>query len=83
MTYRGIAGMEVHLYRWGELKRELRTAGFAIDEIVPLEDVTYQPIHHPWLLPRIRAGGWMVFAAETGVSFIPSGLRPRLWASPV
>ncbi len=24
MTYRGIPGMRVHLYRWGELKRELR-----------------------------------------------------------
>ena len=22
MTYRGIPGMRVHLYRWGELKRE-------------------------------------------------------------
>ena len=25
MTYRGIPGMRVHLYRWGELKRELRS----------------------------------------------------------
>ena len=66
MTYRGIPGMEVHLYRWGELKRELRAAGFVIDEVVPLEDVTYQPIPHPWLLQRFRAGGWMVFAQKPG-----------------
>jgi hypothetical protein len=66
MTYRGIAGMEVHLYRWGELKRELHAAGFAIDEVVPLEDVTYQPIAHPWLLQSIRAGGWLVFARKPG-----------------
>jgi SAM-dependent methyltransferase len=66
MTYRGIPGMEVHLYRWGELKRELRAAGFAIDEVVPLEDVTYQPISHPWLLHRFRAGGWMIFARKPG-----------------
>ena len=29
MTYRGIPRMEVHLYRWGELRRELRGAGLA------------------------------------------------------
>jgi SAM-dependent methyltransferase len=66
MTYRGIPGMEVHLYRWGELKRELRAAGFVIDEVIPLDDVTYQPIPHPWLLHRIRAGGWMIFARKPG-----------------
>ena len=33
MTYRGIPGMEVHLYRWGELRRDLRAAGFRIDEV--------------------------------------------------
>lgn len=64
MTYRGIHGMEVHLYRWGELKRELRGAGLRIDEVVPLEDVSYQPILRPWLLPSLRAGGWIVFARK-------------------
>src|SRR5262249_1166420 len=33
MTYRGIPGMRVHLYRWGELRRELRRAGFRIEEV--------------------------------------------------
>jgi hypothetical protein len=64
MTYRGIAGMEVHLYRWGELRRELTSTGFQIDEVIPLEDVTYQPITHPWLLHNVRAGGWIVFARK-------------------
>jgi SAM-dependent methyltransferase len=66
MTYRGIHGMEVHLYRWGELKRELRRAGFRIDEVIPLEDVTYRPISRPWLLHRLRAGGWILFARKPG-----------------
>jgi len=65
MTYRGIHGMEVHLYRWGELLRELRRAGFALDEVVPLEDRCYQPISRPWFLHSVRAGGWIVFARKS------------------
>ena len=57
MTYRGIPGMEVHLYRWGEIRRELRGAGYWIDEVIPLEDVSYQQIRRPGLLPSIRARG--------------------------
>jgi SAM-dependent methyltransferase len=64
MTYRGIPDMEVHLYRWGELRRELRRAGFRIDEVIPLEQVNYQPMPHPWLLHRLRAGGWIVLARK-------------------
>ena len=74
MTYRGIHGMEVHLYRWGELKRELRGAELRIDEVIPLEDVTYQPIHRPWLFPSFRAGGWIVFAQAVSSQV---GLEPR------
>jgi SAM-dependent methyltransferase len=62
MTYRGVPGMEVHLYRWGELKRELRRTGFRIDEVIPLHEISSQPISLPWLLQRFRAGGWIVFA---------------------
>ncbi len=64
MTYRGIPNMEVHLYRWGELRRELRCAGLRIDEVVALEDVSYRPIERPWLFPSFRAGGWIVFARK-------------------
>ena len=35
MTYRGIPGMRVHLYRWGELQARARRAGFRIDEVLP------------------------------------------------
>ena len=62
MDYRGINGMYVHLYRWGELKRELRCAGFRIDQVIPLDEVSAAPIPMPSLVPRIRAGGWIVFA---------------------
>lgn len=62
MDYRGINGMRVHLYRWGELKRELRHAGFRIDEVIPLDLVSAERIRMPWLAHPIRAGGWIIFA---------------------
>lgn len=62
MTYRGISGMEVHLFRWGELAADLRSAGFRVEEAIPLDAITAATIRAPWLLPRLRAGGWLVFA---------------------
>jgi SAM-dependent methyltransferase len=62
MDYRGINGMYVHLYRWGELKRDLRRAGLRIDEAIPLDEVSAKPISKPWLAHSLRAGGWIVFA---------------------
>jgi len=64
MRYRGIASMRVHLYRWSELKHELRAAGFRIEEVLPLEDVSYETIRLPWLAHNWRAGGWIVFASR-------------------
>ncbi len=64
MTYRGIPGMRVHLYRWAELRRELRRAGFRIDEVLPLDEVSSEPIAAPWLAHPLRAGGWIVFASR-------------------
>jgi SAM-dependent methyltransferase len=61
MTYRGIPKMEVHLYRWGELASEVEDAGFRIDEVLPIDRVHAQLIGAPWLLPKLRAGGWIVF----------------------
>ena len=61
MTYRRIPLMEVHLYRWGELKRDLRRAGFRIEETIAIDEVMARPIPRPWLFPSIRAGGWIVF----------------------
>jgi SAM-dependent methyltransferase len=64
MTYRGIPGMRVHLYRWGELRRELHRAGFRIDDVLPLNEVSSEPIASPWLAHGFRAGGWIVFATR-------------------
>jgi hypothetical protein len=64
MRYRDIPGMRVHLYRYGELKRELHGAGFRIDEVLALDQVSALPIPVPWFLHRLRAGGWIVFAVR-------------------
>ena len=65
MTYRGIPGMEVHLYRWGELQRDLAVGGLP-DRRGPADRrVHARPIAAPWLLPghprrgldRLRADG--------------------------
>jgi SAM-dependent methyltransferase len=62
MVYRGIPGMEVHLYRWRELRRDLQGAGFVIDEVLSLDAVRSRRIAASWFLPGLRAGGWIVFA---------------------
>jgi SAM-dependent methyltransferase len=64
MTYRGIPGMEVHLFRWREVRREIVSAGFRIDEVIPIDEIRAQPIRAPWLAHNIRAGGWMIFATR-------------------
>lgn len=68
MNYRGIANMEVHLYRWGELRRELRGAGLRIDEVLPIDTVHARPIRWPRLLHGWRAGGWIVFASRSSAA---------------
>jgi ubiquinone/menaquinone biosynthesis C-methylase UbiE len=65
MTYREIPAMEVHLYRWNELKRDLRNAGFVIEETVAIDEIMARPIAFPSLLHSIRAGGWIVFCRRT------------------
>ena len=65
MDYRGINGMYVHLYRWGELKRELRWAGLRVDKVIPLDEVSAAPIAKPRLAHPFRAGGWIVFARRS------------------
>ena len=64
MTYRGIPGMVVHLYRWTELRRAFSDAGFRIDEALPIDAIRSEPIAVPWLAQGFRAGGWIVFASR-------------------
>lgn len=64
MTYRGVPGMEVHLYRWKELRADISLAGLKIEEALPLDAVSARGIACPSIMPNIRAGGWIVFARK-------------------
>jgi SAM-dependent methyltransferase len=68
MLYRGIPNMEVHLYRWRELRGDLARAGFVIDEVLCIDAVRSRLIAAPWFLPGLRSGGWIVFARRPGPS---------------
>jgi len=76
MTYRGVPGMEVHLYRWRELIRDLRAAGLRVDEVIPLHAVTAETITAPRFWPGLRAGGWVVFASKPGTETIGTRASP-------
>lgn len=64
MTYRGVPGMQVHLFRWRELQADLHAAGLTIEEVLPIDAITARPIAWPGFLPGFRAGGWIVFARK-------------------
>ncbi len=64
MTYRGIPGMQVHLFRWRELRGLFQEAGLEIEERLCIDEVHARPISAPWFFPGIRSGGWMVFARK-------------------
>jgi SAM-dependent methyltransferase len=58
--YRGIPNMFLHVFRRGELRRELRRAGFTSTRFIPLDTARRHSLPRPWLLGRIRANGWIV-----------------------
>ncbi len=64
MTYRGMPRMEVHLYRWGEVRRAIKRAGLRIEESIPIDEVTARPIEYPWFLQSLRSGGWLLFCRK-------------------
>jgi SAM-dependent methyltransferase len=68
MTYRGIPGLAVHLYRWNELNRDLRDAGLQITHVVPIDSRTFSQRRRPGLFRFDLADGWLVFASRTAAT---------------
>ena len=66
-TYRGIPGVSVHLFTLAELRADLQSAGFTIEEVVPLDAASAEVVTWPSWWPSIRAGGWLVFAQTSAV----------------
>jgi len=58
--YRGVPNMFLHVFRLGELKRDLRQAGFRVTRIVPLAPQRYRELRASWLAGTLRANGWIV-----------------------
>ena len=60
--------MKVHLYRWGELKRELRGRDSRFKRSSRWTGVGGVDSARRGLRTGLRAGGWIVFAARRRVS---------------
>jgi SAM-dependent methyltransferase len=58
--YRDIPQMYLHTFRRRELLRELRRAGLAVEEFIPLDAGRQRPLRRAWWLGGIRANGWVV-----------------------
>jgi SAM-dependent methyltransferase len=57
--HQGVPNFFLHVYTRGELKRELRAAGFRIERLVSLSVERTNPLRMPWLFGGLRAGGWI------------------------
>lgn len=59
-NYRGVNNMFLHVFRKGELRRDLVDAGFRIRRWMPLHPKTLQSLAWPWLAGWLRTIGWIV-----------------------
>ncbi|MCO6458817.1 MAG: class I SAM-dependent methyltransferase [Pirellulaceae bacterium] len=58
--YRGVSQMFLHVFRRGELSRDLRRCGFARQQWIPLDPRRHQQLAWSWLAGRYRANGWII-----------------------
>ena len=58
--YRGVPHMFLHVFRWSELTADLRSAGFHIEQRIPLDTARRHALRWPWLLGPLRTNGWIV-----------------------
>lgn len=63
-TYRGVPNFYLHSFRNRELRGLLTKAGFEIEVWRPLRGDGSACLDHPWLLPALRTGGWLISARK-------------------
>jgi ubiquinone/menaquinone biosynthesis C-methylase UbiE len=57
--YREIPNMFVHAFTYNEIRADLHSAGFRIQERIPLAAGRDRPLEVPWFLGKLRANGWI------------------------
>ena len=60
--YRGLPNMFLHSYGRKEMAQDLKSAGLQVERLVPLSVHGEKDMPLPWLLPGLRAGGFMAIA---------------------
>lgn len=69
--YLGIPNVFVHSFSERELRRDLRQAGFRIEDLIRLHATRQRPLRAGWFLGSIRANGWIAVCRKPG----PPGCR--------
>ena len=64
-AYQNVPQMFLHLYSRSELLADLRSAGLAVQEVIPLEARRRYALSHAWFLGRLRTNGWIVFCERS------------------
>lgn len=59
-AYRGVPSMFLHVFTAREIRQALHRAGFRIQRMIPIDSRTQRQLSRPWLLPSLRANGWLV-----------------------
>jgi hypothetical protein len=62
--YRGVPNFFLHVFRAGELRADLRAAGFRLTRWTPLDAPHGSRLRHAWLAPSLRASGWLLAAEK-------------------
>jgi SAM-dependent methyltransferase len=63
-TFRDVPQMFLHLYTRRELSADLESAGFQVEEMIPLAPSGCRALRCGWLLGRLRAQGWIAVARK-------------------
>lgn len=58
-NYRNLPSMFLHIFSAKELKRELVVSGLAIEKFYLLNRQSSDMLERPWMLPHLRAGGFI------------------------
>ncbi|MEM6798749.1 MAG: class I SAM-dependent methyltransferase [Planctomycetota bacterium] len=58
--YRGVPNFFLHVFRESELRADLRAANLSVTRWLPLDVQRRHALPAPWLVPALRANGWIV-----------------------